>query len=76
MKKGILITLGLTFFVLVILSLATVIYHYNLTSDQRLLEAAALERIYNLDKSIEKGLWDLYKDCRATTPCKAFFLEQ
>ncbi len=67
MKKGILITLGLTFFVLVILSLATVIYHYNLTSDQRLLEAAALERIYNLDKSIEKGLWDLYNSSAGIT---------
>ncbi len=55
-KKGILLTLGLVFVSLTVLSFAGVILNNSETSENRIKEFIESERFYNLDKSISKSI--------------------
>ncbi len=55
-KKGILLTLGLVFVSLTVLSFAGVILNNSETSENRIKEFIETERMYNLDKSISKSI--------------------
>ncbi|MEK6903059.1 MAG: hypothetical protein AABW64_00235 [Nanoarchaeota archaeon] len=55
-KKGVLLTLGITFLSLVVLALATIILRSAETSEERLVELAGIDRLYNLGSSTERSL--------------------
>lgn len=59
-KKGILFTLGLTFLVLVVLALAVLIFHSAQKSEEIIAKLAVLDRVYDLDISIEQSLRDIF----------------
>tara|TARA_Y100000310_G_scaffold144893_3_gene144239 strand:- start:53130 stop:54152 length:1023 start_codon:yes stop_codon:yes gene_type:complete len=54
--KGVLLTLGITFLALVVLTLATLILRNAETSEERLVELAGIDRLYNLGSSTERSL--------------------
>lgn len=56
-KRGVFLTLGITFLSLVILSLATLILRHAESSDERLMELAAYDRLYNLDRSVSDAFY-------------------
>ncbi len=55
-KKGILLTLGLVFVSLTLLSFANVIVDHSESSEERIKEFSESERLYNLDHSISRSL--------------------
>ena len=55
-KRGVLLTLGITFLSLVVLALATIILRSAETSEERLVELAGIDRLYNLGSSTERSL--------------------
>lgn len=55
-KKGILLTLGLVFVSLTLLSFANVIVDHSESSEERIKEFGESERLYNLDNSISRSL--------------------
>ena len=55
-KKGILLTLGITFLALVVLALATLILRNAESSEERLVELAGMDRLYNLGSSLERSV--------------------
>ena len=55
-KKGILLTLGLVFVSLTLLSFANVIVNHSESSEERIKEFGEAERLYNLDNSISRSL--------------------
>ena len=55
-KKGILLTLGLVFVSLTLLSFANVIVNHSENSEERIKEFGESERLYNLDNSISLSL--------------------
>lgn len=59
-KKGILFTLGLTFLALVVLSLAVLIFHNTQEAEGIIAKLAVLDRVYDLDTSIQRSLGDIF----------------
>lgn len=59
-KKGILFTLGLTFLALVVLSLAVLIFHNTQEAEGIIAKLAVLDRVYDLDNSIQGSLGDIF----------------
>lgn len=59
-KKGILFSLGLMLLTLVILALAILIFHSAQKSEEIIAKLAVLDRVYDLDRSIGKGLSDIF----------------
>ncbi len=55
-KKAILLTLGITFVSLVVLSLASLVLKNAESSEERFLELASAERLYNIEKSVGKAI--------------------
>lgn len=55
-KKGILMTLGLVFVSLTLLSFANVIVNHSESSEERIKEFGEAERLYNLDNSVSRAL--------------------
>lgn len=51
-RSGVLLTLGITFISLLVLSLATLILRNAEDSDERLMELAGYDRVYNIDRAI------------------------
>ncbi|MBI4448046.1 hypothetical protein HY643_03630 [Candidatus Woesearchaeota archaeon] len=59
-KKGILLTLGLTLFILVVFSLVLVYSRFMQDSEDRFLEFSLMDKLYDTDTSIQKGFKDLF----------------
>ena len=59
-RKGILFTLGLTFLGLVIMALAVLIFHNAQKSEGIVSKLVVLDRVYDLDSSIEKSLVEIF----------------
>lgn len=55
-KRGVLLTLGITFLSLVVLALATIVLRNAESSEDRLVELAGIDRLYNLGSSTERTL--------------------
>ena len=55
-RRGVLLTLGVTFLAIVILTLATLILKHAETSEERLVELASVDRVYNLGNSLQRSL--------------------
>ncbi len=60
-KRGALLTLGITFVSLTVLTLATLLLRNAETSEERLAEFGAFDRIYNLDASVQVVIRDIIK---------------
>src|SRR3989338_5129801 len=59
-SKGVLLTLGITFVSLIVLSFATLILRNAENSDVRLTELSSVDRIYTLSSSLERSLFRSY----------------
>jgi len=59
-SKGVLLTLGITFISLIVLSFATLILRNAENSDLRLTELASIDRIHTLSSSLERALFRSY----------------
>ncbi|MAG08758.1 hypothetical protein CMO89_04740 [Candidatus Woesearchaeota archaeon] len=59
-KKGFLFALGLTFLALVVMALAILIFHNAQKSEGIISELAVLDRIYDLDTSIQQSLQEIF----------------
>ncbi|MBS3144977.1 hypothetical protein J4208_05330 [Candidatus Woesearchaeota archaeon] len=55
-SKGVLLTLGITFICLIVLSFATLILRNAENSDVRLTELSSIDRVYTLTSSLERGI--------------------
>ncbi len=55
-RSGVLLTLGITFLSLIILGLATLILRNAENSDDRLMELAAYDKLYNIDRATSDAL--------------------
>lgn len=51
-RKGVFLTLGITFVSILVLTLASLVLRNAESSEERMTELAALDRIYNLDRSL------------------------
>lgn len=60
-KRGALLTLGITFVSLTVLSLATLLLRNAETSEERLIEFGAFDRLYNLDASAQASIREMIK---------------
>lgn len=60
MKKGILFTLGLSFLAISIFSLAMIIFHESLESEDVFLRFASLDRAYELDASLQNSIKQIF----------------
>lgn len=59
-SRGVLLTLGITFMSLVVLSFATLILRNAENSDLRLTELSSIDRIYTLSSSLERSVFRSY----------------
>lgn len=59
-KRGFLFTLGLTFLTLIVLALAILIFHNAQKYEEIISKIAVLDRVYDLDNSIEQSLRDIF----------------
>ena len=59
-KKGVLFTIGFTFLALLILMLAILIFHSAQQSEDIVTRLSLLDRVYDLDNSIQQSLGDLF----------------
>lgn len=59
-KKGIFFTLGLFSFVLIVFTLSILIFTYGETSKERLGELGILDKVYNLDSSVQNGVRKIF----------------
>lgn len=58
-KKGVLLTLGLSFLALSVLALSVLIFHNTYKSEEITSRLAIFDRMYDLDNSIQGGLKDI-----------------
>ncbi|MFH1636820.1 MAG: hypothetical protein ABIB71_00165 [Candidatus Woesearchaeota archaeon] len=61
MKKGSFFTLGITFFGLIVFSMAIIASTHLAGYDQRFLEAVTLHRLYETDTSIQEGVKRIFE---------------
>ncbi len=61
-KKGILISLGITLLALTVLLFASLILRYAESSEERLAEFSIIDRVYNLDRSIQLSVAEMVND--------------
>lgn len=62
MKKAMFFTLGLTFMAGTVLVLAILIYHNTASTEERFADLGKLERLHDLDSSIQKCLKDIFNN--------------
>jgi len=60
MKKGLLFSFTLIFLALVILSLAILMFHNSLSTQERLSELGSFDVVYDLDSSLQKSLREIF----------------
>ena len=59
-KRGIFFTLGLFTFVLIVFTLSVLIFTHQESSKERLGELGILDKVYNLDSSIQNGIRKIF----------------
>lgn len=60
MKKGVLFTFGITLVMLIILTFAVLIYKNSLQASERTAEIGVLDRVFDIDTSVQESLKELF----------------
>lgn len=64
LKRSLLFSFAMVFLAIVILMLAILIFRTSLESKERLLELGILDRVYDLDSSLQKSFRDIFQEAQ------------